>query len=88
MLWSGRVYFLSDRSGVMNIWSMRPDGSDKRAVTAHTCFGVTEATVGEDGVAVYRSGASLFKISLGAGEDVGMELDIALLTDRAQMQEH
>ena len=88
MLWSGRLYFLSDRSGVMNIWSMRPDGSDKRAVTAHTCFGVTEATVGEDGVAVYRSGASLFKISLGAGEDAGMELDIALLTDRAQMQEH
>jgi tricorn protease len=94
MLFGGRVYFLSDRSGVMNIWSMSTDGSDKRAVTDHTCYGVAEASVGEggDGIIVYRSGGSLFSLALGqpagAAATAGDEIDITLLTDRAQMQEH
>src|SRR5262249_59408263 len=33
MLWNGRIYFASDRDGTMNLWSMRPDGSD---LTQHT----------------------------------------------------
>ncbi len=28
MFWNGRVYFLSDRDGVMNIYSLDPDGHD------------------------------------------------------------
>ncbi len=30
MFWRGRVYFASDRDGTMNIWSIRPDGTDPR----------------------------------------------------------
>ena len=35
MTWSGRVYFLSDRDGTMNLWSMTGDGKDLRQ---HTVF--------------------------------------------------
>jgi tricorn protease len=35
-LWSGsRVFFTSDRSGFLNIWSMLPDGSDLKQHTTH-----------------------------------------------------
>ena len=96
MLYGGRVYFLSDRSGVMNVWSMNTDGFDKRAVTHLTCYGVAEASVGEggDGVMVYRSGGSLFSLQLSPEQPAttatvaGSEIDITLLSDRAQMQEH
>ena len=40
MFWNGRVYFASDRSGVMNVWSMEPDGADLRQHTAHEDLGV------------------------------------------------
>lgn len=95
MLFGGKVYFLSDRSGVMNVWSMDMDGTGKHAVTDHTCYGVAEASIGEggDGTLVYRAGGSLFSLALGAAPaaaapaTVGAEVDITLLTDRAQMQE-
>ena len=35
MWWSGRVYFLSDRDGTMNVWSMDEDGRDLRQHTRH-----------------------------------------------------
>lgn len=96
MLYGGKVYFLSDRSGVMNVWAMNTDGTGKHAVTDHTCYGVAEASIGEggDGTLVYRAGGSLFSLALGAAPaaaapaTVGAEMDITLLTDRAQMQEH
>ena len=37
-LHGGRIYFLSDRSGVMNVWSMAAaGGSGKQQLTDHTC---------------------------------------------------
>nr|MCU0255022.1 hypothetical protein [Acidobacteriota bacterium] len=33
MVWNGRVYFLSDRDGTMNLWSMTGDGRDLRQHT-------------------------------------------------------
>jgi len=35
MLWRDRLYFASDRDGTMNLWSMRPDGSDLTEHTRH-----------------------------------------------------
>ncbi len=46
MFWKGRVYFLSDRDGVMNVWSMTPEGKDLQA--AHPAQGLRCA----DGVAL------------------------------------
>ena len=35
MPWKGRLYFVGDRSGSMNVWSVKPDGSDAKALTTH-----------------------------------------------------
>ena len=40
MFWNGRVYFLSDRDGVMNVFSMDRDGHDLQQVTHHRGFDV------------------------------------------------
>src|SRR5437899_1229420 len=40
MWWQNRVYFASDRDGTMNLWSMKPDGSDPRQHTRHTGWDV------------------------------------------------
>ena len=67
-------------------------------MTDLTCYGVAEASVGEggDGVMVYRSGGSLFSLQLSpeqtpaaaAAAVAGSEIDVTLLSDRAQMGEH
>ena len=39
MWWQGRVYFLTDRDGTMNLWSMKPDGGDLKQHTKHAGLG-------------------------------------------------
>lgn len=33
--WQGHIYFVSDRDGTMNLWTMNPDGGDLRQLTHH-----------------------------------------------------
>src|SRR3989442_12153256 len=35
MLWKDRIYFVTDRDGTMNRWSMNPNGADLRQHTSH-----------------------------------------------------
>jgi tricorn protease len=56
--WNGRVYFLSDRDGLMNLWSCQPDGSDPRQHTRHRDFDVDAAAL-HAGRIVYQHGADL-----------------------------
>ena len=66
MWWQGRVYYISDESGSDNLWSMLPDGSDRRAMTRHTQWDVRNAALG-DGKIVYQLGADLQVLDLAAG---------------------
>jgi tricorn protease len=59
MWWDGRVYFASDRDGTMNLWSMKPDGSDVRQHTRHDDFGVRHPSLSK-GRIVYQNGADLW----------------------------
>jgi len=47
MVWNGRVYFLSDRDGVMNVWSMDRDGNDLKQETRHHGLDVQYASLSE-----------------------------------------
>ena len=38
--WNGRVYFVSDRDGTMNVWSMDESGGDPRQHTKHAGWDV------------------------------------------------
>ncbi|HEU4850533.1 MAG TPA: S41 family peptidase [Telluria sp.] len=68
MWWNGRLYFISDASGADNLWSSRPDGSDRRAHIRHTEWDVRNAALG-DGRIVYQLGADLHVLNLANGED-------------------
>jgi tricorn protease len=86
MWWQGRVYFLSDRDGTMELWSMRPDGSDKRQESSHgedaigTDLGNFLDVRGPDldaGRIVYQFGADLrlFDINTRTGSPLRITLD-------------
>ena len=47
MLWNGRVYFLSDRDGTMNLWSMAERGGDLKQHTRHSGFDAALPSVSE-----------------------------------------
>ncbi len=84
MFWQGRIYFLSDRDGAVNLWSMLPDGSDKRQHTRHIDWDIRDAALSRGNV-VYQLGAALRLHDLASGED--HEIPITLASDFGQMRE-
>jgi tricorn protease len=84
MWWGGRVLFLSDRDGTMNVWSMDEDGRDLRQHTHHQGWDVDQASL-SDGRIVYKQGADLRLLDLASGADAA--LDIRLSSDFDQERE-
>jgi len=84
MYWNGRLYFASDRDGVMNLWSMKPDGSDLQPLTRHRDYDVKTPAL-HGGRIVYQHGADLRLLDLAAGTDA--VLDIRLASDFDQQRE-
>jgi tricorn protease len=84
MWWGGRVLFLSDRDGTMNVWSMDEDGRDLRQHTHHQGWDVDQASL-SDGRIVYKQGAELRLLDLASGADAA--LDIRLSSDFDQERE-
>jgi len=85
MFWNGRVYFLSDRDGTMNIYSMDPDGHDPKQLTHHKGFDVQTASL-SDGRIVYQCGADLWLLDLNSNEDA--VIPITLVSDFDQLRDH
>ncbi len=81
MAWKGRVYFVSDRDGSMNLWSMTPDGRDLRQLTRHWEFDVQSPSL-RNGRIVYQLGADLRVFDVTNGED--MLVPVRLASDAAQ----
>ncbi len=85
MVWNGRVYFLSDRDGVMNVYSMDPQGHDLRELTHQREFDVQSASL-SDGHIVYQCGADLWLLDLATGKDA--VIPITLVSDFDQLRDH
>ena len=84
MWWNGRVYFVSDRDGTMNLWSMDEQGGDLRQHTSHRGWDVTSPDLSE-GRIVYQLGADLRIFDIAANQDA--PLPIRLISDFDQMRE-
>jgi tricorn protease len=67
MFFGGRVYFASDRDGTMNLWSIRPDGTDPRQHTRHKDFDVASPNQ-QGGRIVYQHGADLWLLDIASGK--------------------
>jgi len=78
MYYNGRIYFLTDRDGTMNIWSMNIDGSGLKQHTDSKGWDLEDADLFEDKI-VCQKGADilLFDISSASSEI----MDISLLSD-------
>jgi len=85
MFWNGRVYFLSDRDGVMNVYSMDAQGHDLKQESHQHFFNVESATI-DDGRVVYASGSDLWLLDLKSGHEA--VIPVTLASDFDQMREH
>jgi tricorn protease len=84
MWWDGRVYFVTDRDGTMNLWSMDEDGGDVRQHTRHAGWDVKNPTL-SDGRIVYQLGADLWLYDTGAAQ-AGV-IPITIASDFDQLRE-
>ncbi|MBA4138517.1 MAG: protease [Opitutus sp.] len=76
-MWSaGRVFFVSERDGTSNLWSMKPDGSDLRQHTKHADFGV-KSPQHHGGRIVYQNGADLWLYDTKSDRSTRLELTLA-----------
>jgi tricorn protease len=85
MYWDGRVYFLSDRDGTMNVFSMDPQGHDLKQYTHHRGFDVQTASLSE-GRIVYQCGADLWLLDVKSDQDA--IIPITLISDFDQLRDH
>ncbi|UCG84859.1 MAG: PD40 domain-containing protein [Gemmatimonadota bacterium] len=84
MWWNGRVYFVSDRDGTMNIWSMDENGGDRRQHTQHSGWDVKNPALSQ-GRIVYQLGVDLRLYDIAGGQD--REIPITLASDLDQLRE-
>ncbi len=82
--WAGRVYFVTDRDGTMNLWSMDEDGRDLRQHTRHRGFDVYGPSL-HDGRIVYQQGADLWLYDIAT--DRTSLVPITLASDFDQLRE-
>lgn len=84
MLWKGRVYFLSDRDGHMNVWSITEDGRDPRQHTKHDGLDAQWPSLSNGRIA-YQLGADLRLFDIASNQD--RAVPIRLLSDFDQLRE-
>lgn len=83
--YEGKVYFLSSRDGIVNVWSMDENGGSLMQVTEEPSFDVREFSISENQL-VYRVGADFKLMDLGA--NTAKTLAINLVSDFDQLREN
>ncbi|RYY54900.1 MAG: protease, partial [Chitinophagaceae bacterium] len=78
MPYKGRIYFLSDRDGTMNLWSVTGTGTDPAQHTFSKGWDLQTASL-SDGRVVYQKGADIWIFDLAAKKE--QLLEIGLLSD-------
>ena len=84
LVWQDRVYFVSDRDGTMNIWSIKFDGSDVRQHTRHSGWDVSNASL-HNGRIVYQRVCDLFLYDISKNTD--QKINITLASDFEHMRD-
>lgn len=72
----GRIYFLSDKGGTANIWSILPDGSDRRRHTDHAEWDARLPGMGPDGRIVYMHAGGIRLFNPADGSDIPIGIDL------------
>ncbi len=80
----GRIFFVCDRDGTMNIWSMDETGENKQQHTFHKGWDVISASQDEHFI-VYQLGADLWRYDMESGKYA--KVPITLASDFDQLRE-
>jgi tricorn protease len=75
---NNRIYFLSDRDGTMNIWSMDKTGKDLKQQTFSKAWDIQTPSIYGTRI-VYQKGADLWLYDIASNTE--KQLDISLLSD-------
>ncbi|MEN1704410.1 MAG: DPP IV N-terminal domain-containing protein [Planctomycetota bacterium] len=74
----GSIYFMSERDGIFNIWSIDADGDNLRQVTFHDGDGVQYPSISPDGSSiVYESEFEIWRLDLPGSEPRRIEIDMS-----------
>ena len=84
MWYNGRVYFITDRDGIMNIWSIDENGNDLKQHTNHTGFDIRYAKL-DNGHIVYQIGADIWHYDINNNSK--NKINIRLISDLDQLRE-
>lgn len=79
-----RVYFVSDKSGIRNLWSMATDGSDVKQLTHYKEWPVLGPRL-NNGRIIFQQGADLVLYNIA--KNSSKKLNIRLATDEPYRQE-
>jgi len=76
----GRIWFLSDMGGTMNIWSIRPDGTDRKRHTDFKDWDARWPGMGPDGRIAFTLGADIHLFD--PKTDTVKKIEVDLPSDR------
>jgi tricorn protease len=76
MRWKDRLYYVTDRDGTMNVWSMSLTGGDLRQHTSHKGWDVKWASLSQ-GRIVYQLGADLRLFDIASKKDSMIPIRLA-----------
>src|SRR5579859_5007196 len=75
MLYNNRIYFLSDRDGTMNLWSMDKEGKGLKQQTFSKGWDLKSASIyAGTGAIVYQKGADIWLYDAAAGSEKMLEI--------------
>jgi len=72
----GLIYFLSDKGGTSNLWSMRPDGSERKRLTHFDEWDADRPAMGPQGRIVFSLAGDLHLYDPGADRESALRIDL------------
>lgn len=85
MYYNGRIYFLTDRDGTMNIWSMNTTGGDLQQHTKVTRWDLADPDLSE-GKIVCQEGADILLYDIGTAKTTKPEISLNSDFDQRRVQ--
>lgn len=78
MWWEGRIYFLSDRGGTYDIWSVLPDGTDAKRHTNGGEWDARYPSQAPDGRIVYTRAGEAWVFDPKTSQETKLAIDVPL----------
>ncbi len=85
MWWRDRVYFVTDRDGTMNLWSMDSNGHDLQQLTKHKGLDVKWPSLSEGRIA-YQLGADVHVVDIASKEEHLVPITISSDLDQERVK--